>query len=605
MVAATPSSPDISHMPQGAASASPWPLRWLTPGRCRLILVAALLLGFFGHLFYLVHDCPIDLSGDEAQYWDWSRQLELSYYSKGPLVAYIIRASCAVFGETMWAVRLPALVLAIGIGVVTYLLTLKLFRSDRIALGAVLLSGLVPMFIAGSVLMTIDPPFFFCWALATYLLALGMFDGRRWVWPAIGVVVGIGFLAKYAMFLWLVMMAIALWTDAGSRRRLKTSGPWIAVVVAMLFTAPVMIWNAKHGWVSYRHVATQTGTNTAGRFSLLNPLGFVGGQIGVIGPPLAVLIGAAVVYAIFAAPKNARTLGQLADKVPDSTEKEATPELESRLNESRTPLWIKLRGWLQRWASDEPRAREMKFLLAIGLPFLLLTFFDSLLAKVQLNWPAPAYFTLLTLTAGFVATRLRDWKSWKPWRFWVYAAIMLGTTISPLLHNTDMIYPLIRWQHHWRGEKGDPSARLIDPTVRAKGNAESGELISRELLTLGPHAFVVCDDYQSTALMAFYVAGQPRTFCAGPYFSGSRQKRLSQYDMWPDRSLDPAVNPSLVGRNAVYVGFPNEDIRSAFEKVEGPFVVKIMRHGVVVDTLRYTRGYGFKGMTRPSEAKHF
>src|SRR3712207_7675962 len=86
-----------------------------------------------GHLVYLTGDCPIDLSGDEAHYWDWSRQLDLSYYSKGPLVAYVIRASCAVFGDTMWAVRLPALVLAMGTGGVTYLLARKLFGSERVA----------------------------------------------------------------------------------------------------------------------------------------------------------------------------------------------------------------------------------------------------------------------------------------------------------------------------------------------------------------------------------------------------------------------------------------------------------------------------------------
>ncbi|HMO25806.1 MAG TPA: hypothetical protein PKB10_06010, partial [Tepidisphaeraceae bacterium] len=70
---------------------------------------AFVVLGFVAHLLYLTINCPIDLSGDEAHYWDWSRQLDLSYYSKGPVVAYIIRASCAIFGDVMWAVRLPAL----------------------------------------------------------------------------------------------------------------------------------------------------------------------------------------------------------------------------------------------------------------------------------------------------------------------------------------------------------------------------------------------------------------------------------------------------------------------------------------------------------------
>src|SRR6185295_14760803 len=99
----------------GLPTARPaWKLAWLTPRRCRIILAAVLLWGFFSHLRYLMHDCPIDLSGDEAHYWDWSRQLDWSYYSKGPLVAYIIRGSCAIFGDVMWAVRFPALLLAMG-----------------------------------------------------------------------------------------------------------------------------------------------------------------------------------------------------------------------------------------------------------------------------------------------------------------------------------------------------------------------------------------------------------------------------------------------------------------------------------------------------------
>lgn len=35
----------------------------------------------------------LQLSADEMHYWDWSRQLDFAYYSKGPLMAFLIRAS--------------------------------------------------------------------------------------------------------------------------------------------------------------------------------------------------------------------------------------------------------------------------------------------------------------------------------------------------------------------------------------------------------------------------------------------------------------------------------------------------------------------------------
>jgi undecaprenyl-diphosphatase len=543
----------------GADARPPWRFEWLTPRRCRLILAIVLLLGFLGHLHYLTKDCPVDLSGDEAHYWDWSRQLDLSYYSKGPLVAYIIRASCAVFGDKMWAVRFPALLFACGTGVVTYLLTLKLFRSDRLALGAVLLNGMVPMFIAGSVLMTIDPPFFFCWALATYLAAQAIFDGRKWCWPLIGLVVGTGFLAKYAMLLWLLTMLVALAVDRRSRPILRTAGPWVAAAVALLFTIPVVVWNQRHGWASLHHVAKQTGNDSATRFTPGNFLEFIGSQIGVMGPTLAVLMVAAIVYGW----RNAARSGD------DGAE------------------------------SVDGRSREMKFLLAIGLPFFLLTALTSFRAKVQPNWPAPAYFTLLILTAYFLATRLRSRAMWRPWRWWFYATVQLGLMATPILHNTELAYPVARWWHDVRHKKGEPTARQFDPTVRLKGWQELGDTVSRERDALGPGAFVLAEDYQTTGELAFYVAGQPKTYCAGSYFTGDRRKRHSQYDLWPDRSLDPAQNPGLAGKNAVFVGFVNDDILKAFERVEPMMVADLLKHGVVIRTMRYTRCYGFKGMKQP------
>ena len=80
---------------------------------CLLILGSAAL-----HTVYLACNCPLDLAPDEAHYWDWSRHLDWSYYSKGPLVAWLIRGSCELAGawseratgSLTFAVRLPAVV---------------------------------------------------------------------------------------------------------------------------------------------------------------------------------------------------------------------------------------------------------------------------------------------------------------------------------------------------------------------------------------------------------------------------------------------------------------------------------------------------------------
>src|SRR5690606_33513323 len=57
--------------------------------------------------------CPYTLVEDEAHYWEWSRRLDWSYYSKGPGIALAIRAFTALLGDTEFAVRLPAAIASI------------------------------------------------------------------------------------------------------------------------------------------------------------------------------------------------------------------------------------------------------------------------------------------------------------------------------------------------------------------------------------------------------------------------------------------------------------------------------------------------------------
>ena len=561
-----------------------WRLGWLTPVRCRVILALLLAFGFFSHLHYLIVDCPIDLSGDEAQYWDWSRQLGLSYYSKGPLVAYIIRASCALFGETMPAVRFPAIVLAVGTSLVTYALTAFLFRSEKLALGAVLLTHLVPMFVAGSVLMTIDPPYFFCWGVATLLVARVLFSSAKpqaavLLWGLVGMFVGLGFLAKYAMFLWLIGLVVFMLWDARSRRWFKTPGPWIMVGVSLLFTIPVLVWNAQNGWVSFKHVATQTGNDGAGGFNPLHMLEFFGGQVGAVGPGLAVLmVGACVV-----AWRGRKVMSALVDYTD-------APDMNDAQNATRT-------------------ARAIFFLLCIGASFFLLTLLTSLRAKVQVNWPAPAYFSLMILTAWFIGNRLRSFKTWKPWRGFFWFTVGFGLVVTPLAHDMSVIYPYLPKISEALNLKKPLTPRKIDPTAKIRGWEELGVRVGAELARLDSGAIVLSQDYQTTAACAFYVPGQPVTYYVGSYFTDPTvRNRQSQYDMWENRRLD---QPELIGRDAIYVdaGGPSpsmlEDLRRAFDTVEPLPVLDIVQRGQKIRSFTLWRCENFRGMTYPAQSGRF
>ena len=218
--------------------------------------LALLLGGALFHLAYVVVG-PLSLSPDEAHYWEWSRRLDWSYYSKGPAVAWIIAASTALLGATELGVRAPAVLLALGTGLVGMRLSLDLFASRRAAFLAAALGASLPLYSAGSMLMTIDAPFLFFWSIAAWSTWRALRGPGAW-WVVCGVAIGLGTLGKYTMALFVpcAIGAVAL----GSRdRRAAAAGLACALAIAIPFAAPIVYWNAQHDWVSLRHVLAQTG----------------------------------------------------------------------------------------------------------------------------------------------------------------------------------------------------------------------------------------------------------------------------------------------------------------------------------------------------------
>src|SRR3954467_6346000 len=97
-----------------------------------------------------------DLSFDEAHYWMWSDRLAPAYFSKGPGIAFAIRASTAIFGATEFGVRFWSPVLGAATSLLLYSFTKRLF-TERGAFWAIIALNAVPLFNVGTWVMTIDP----------------------------------------------------------------------------------------------------------------------------------------------------------------------------------------------------------------------------------------------------------------------------------------------------------------------------------------------------------------------------------------------------------------------------------------------------------------
>jgi 4-amino-4-deoxy-L-arabinose transferase-like glycosyltransferase len=143
---------------------------------------------------------PLELDFEEAQYWFWAQALDWGYYSKPPLIAWLIAASTALFGDGEFGVRAWSPVLhgaaALCLGAVGGRLA-----GPRAGFCCALAYATLPGVVFSSLLMTTDVPLAFAWSLALYAL-LRVADRDGLVWAAVGGIAGgFGLLAKYSMLL--------------------------------------------------------------------------------------------------------------------------------------------------------------------------------------------------------------------------------------------------------------------------------------------------------------------------------------------------------------------------------------------------------------------
>ncbi len=225
-----------------------------------------------------------DLYADEAQYWFWGQELAWGYYSKPPLIGWILRLSTAIGGNGEFWIRLPLPLIHAGTAVLVALIGRRLGDAR---LGALAGTGFVtvPGVALGSLLVSTDTPMLFAFALAM-LAQIHLAERRSLGWAlTLGAAVGVGLLAKYAMAFFPLCAGLAALMLPRARIGWRDAG--VAALVAFAVVAPNIWWNIANGLTTLRHTAENAslGAEAAGlQFDEL--LKFWGGQFAVSGPIL-------------------------------------------------------------------------------------------------------------------------------------------------------------------------------------------------------------------------------------------------------------------------------------------------------------------------------
>jgi len=355
----------VATLSSPAAPALAAPSRQSGLAAFRIILAVVAALTAARVLF--IATAPLELDFEEAQYWHWAQQLAWGYYSKPPLVAWLIAATTGLFGDGEGAVRLASPLLHGATALVVWGIARQL-GGPRLAAWSAIAYATLPGIWLSAALITTDVPLLLFWALALYCLVRRRDGGGRGWSLGCGLAIGGGLLAKYAMLYFLPCALLYLVLDPPARRRISLADHGLALAAAALCLAPNIAWNLAHGFATLRHTADNAALGRL-RFQLSEVASFVGAQLGLIGPVLFgfLLAGAA----------GAR--------------------------------------------SDHATRSNRRLLACFSLPLVFLIVVEAAVSRAHPNWAAPAYVagTVLAVEAGL---------RWR-WR-WLLPVALIGNALT-------------------------------------------------------------------------------------------------------------------------------------------------------------------------------
>ena len=329
-------------------------------------LAFALILGLLFVRLLLVVVSPLELYADEAQYWRWGESLQWGYYSKPPMIAWMIHLSTAMFGDSEWAIRILAPVFHAIAASILFLLARRMF-GGLAGLFTVVTYLLMPGITLSSGVISTDGVLFPFWCIALYLFWRLREGEIGWIGVVgLGLAVGLRFLSKYAMLYFVIGIILTSLLDPPTRSAILSRKGAVFIAIAAAVFAPHLIWNAANEFQTVSH--TVDNANLGGDlFNLDHFPRFIGDQMGVFGPVCFVALVSGLTFL--------RPRGVLAD-IGD--------------------------------AQHSQRSKET-WLACFIVPVLIIIAVQAVLSRAHANWAATAYPAASVFIGGFLI-RARGWR---------------------------------------------------------------------------------------------------------------------------------------------------------------------------------------------------
>ncbi len=208
--------------------------------------VAVIVIGVVTAVLHLMFASRYDVFRNELYFIVCGRHPDFGYVDQPPLVP-LLAAATQAFGESIWLLRLPAVLAAASLPLVAAALARVLGGSGVSMLLAAAAVALSPGLTAPTATLTTSTFEPLAWTLCAYFFVRAMVQGERrnMVWA--GIAAGVAMEAKYGIAMWLIGLAAGVLVTS-ARRIVLWPETWLGVALATLFAAPSLIWQAVHAW---------------------------------------------------------------------------------------------------------------------------------------------------------------------------------------------------------------------------------------------------------------------------------------------------------------------------------------------------------------------
>ena len=265
---------------------------YLSPFFARLFhpySVLGLLLLITTVRLWVIAASPLGPGVDEAQYWLWGQDLQLGYYSKPPLIAWLLGGINLLFGQSEFSLRAS--------GPLLHLLTSLILWQAGSRIGgimagryAAILWVSLPAVGLGSFVISTDSVMLPFWAAGLYfiLAAHTARTGYLAYMAGAGIAIGLASLAKYAGLYFIPCLLIFL-LIAATRSQPYIKGFFVFCLAVLMASSPTWLWNIFHEFITFYHLGENANLEKQS-YSLASLFGFVGSQFGVAGPVTFLLV---------------------------------------------------------------------------------------------------------------------------------------------------------------------------------------------------------------------------------------------------------------------------------------------------------------------------